>query len=211
MATEADWELVGRYRVAFADLADSLDVEQLAASTLCGGWTPHMIAGHLVTFLEVPVPKFMAALARSRFDYDTAADAMARSLAERPIGELTAILRERATHKNRVSVIPPVMPMLDAIIHAQDVRRPLGLDGGPDPDHVAIGLRFLTTHRFAPQVVGKGVFDGLEMSATDTDWSWGDGAEVSGTAEALVMAMTGRPTFDELSGVGVEILAGRVG
>lgn len=33
--------------------------EQRDAPTLCAGWTPHHMAAHLVTFVDVPLPKFM--------------------------------------------------------------------------------------------------------------------------------------------------------
>ena len=48
------------------------------------------------------------------------------------------------------------------------------------------------------------------LSATDTDWTHGDGPEVRGPMIALVMAMTGRPqVLDDLSGEGVATLRSR--
>jgi hypothetical protein len=50
--------------------------------------------------------------------------------------------------------------------------------------------------------------EGLRLRATDTDWSHGDGPEVSGPIMSLVMAMTGREVTD-LAGDGVTTLASR--
>jgi hypothetical protein len=47
--------------------------------------------------------------------------------------------------------------------------------------------------------------------ATDVDWSHGAGAEVTGPATPLLLAMTGRRgALDALSGAGVATMAGRM-
>jgi hypothetical protein len=52
---------------------------------------------------------------------------------------------------------------------------------------------------------------GLRWTATDVDWSFGDGPEVSGRAEALILLSSGRPApIDEVSGDGVSVLEDRV-
>jgi hypothetical protein len=53
---------------------------------------------------------------------------------------------------------------------------------------------------------------GLQLTATDMDWSHGHGPEVTGPAEALVvMMMAGRlVAFDDLSGGGTADLATRL-
>jgi hypothetical protein len=51
---------------------------------------------------------------------------------------------------------------------------------------------------------------GLRLRATDLDWEWGEGEEVTGTGEALLMAVTGRGALaSRLSGPGAALLAGR--
>ena len=51
---------------------------------------------------------------------------------------------------------------------------------------------------------------GLRLRATDLDWEWGDGEEVTGTGEALLMAVTGREALvSRLSGPGAALLAER--
>ena len=49
----------------------------------------------------------------------------------------------------------------------------------------------------------------LTLKATDTEWSYGTGPEVSGPMLALLMAMTGRKVTDQLTGEGVETLRSR--
>ena len=53
---------------------------------------------------------------------------------------------------------------------------------------------------------------GLRLVATDLSWSKGDGPEVAGTGEALLMAIAGRAAaIRDLTGPGVAILAERLG
>ncbi len=101
------------------------------------------------------------------------------------------------------------MTTTDVTIHLQDIRRPLGLGADLDPHLVNTVLDFLTTHKQSKAVVSKGRLDGLALSTTDTDWSFGTGAEIGGPGEALILAIAGRPTLDELDGPGVELLAER--
>ncbi|HXO80376.1 MAG TPA: DinB family protein, partial [Mycobacterium sp.] len=52
---------------------------------------------------------------------------------------------------------------------------------------------------------------GLRLVATDVAWRHGDGPEVHGTGEALLMAMTGRKeAASELTGPGQPTIANRL-
>jgi hypothetical protein len=51
----------------------------------------------------------------------------------------------------------------------------------------------------------------LRFAATDVSWSRGEGPEVKGTGEAIVMAIAGRSAaLDDLSGDGVGLLRTRL-
>jgi len=95
------------------------------------------------------------------------------------------------------------MTVSDVTIHTQDIRRPLGLDGSPDPVVLATVLDFLTTHKQATTLVDRRPIANVQLQATDVDWSFGEGAEITGTAEALMMALAKRPVLDELNGDGL--------
>ncbi len=44
---------------------------------------------------------------------------------------------------------------------------------------------------------------GFQWTAADIPWTWGTGPAIDGTAEALILAASGRPiVLDELSGEG---------
>ena len=101
---------------------------------------------------------------------------------------------------------PEEMTMADVAIHTQDVRRPLGLAGSPSEDTVRTALDFITTHKMGTTLIAnRPPLEGVRLVATDMDWSFGDGAEISGPGESLMMALAARPVLDELSGGGVDL------
>ncbi len=202
------WAVAAQVRREYADLVEPLG-DRAGEPTLCGEWTVHQVTGHLASFVEVGLPAFFLNMAKHRFDYDRAADTLASKMAERPMSDLVASLRTKAQKKSTIPVFPAEMTTTDVVVHTQDVRRGLGLDGAPAADHVQTALTFLSTHKMASAIVGKGKYDGLRLVADDADWSHGDGQLVSGSAEALMMAMAGRPVWDELSGDGVAVLRQR--
>jgi hypothetical protein len=52
---------------------------------------------------------------------------------------------------------------------------------------------------------------GVRLVATDLDWVHGSGPQVTGPAEALMMAMAARPdALDQLTGPGKALLAQRI-
>lgn len=207
-----EWELAKQARIDFADVVDGLNEEQqMAGTTLCNGWSPHLLTAHLLTFIEVPLPKFMFGIAKHKGKFDPAAVVFADNVAEgRTTSQLTAALRSGAGKKSALPIFPAELTTIDAFVHRQDVRRGLGLGGDTNPDVVRTALEFLTTSKKAkPLLEQKGVLDDLRFEATDLDWAHGDGDLVSGPGEALVMAMLRRDVDAELTGDGVAVLAAR--
>jgi len=203
------WELAAQARREFADVVDGLSPEQINAPSLCEGWSVHDVTGHLATFILLPLPKFMLNMATALGNFDKASTKMAQSLAERPMTELVAALRDNAAKKSALPGFPGELTATDAVVHTQDVRRALDLPGAPSSNLVESALRFLTTDKKANVILKKGSLDGLSFEATDMDWSAGAGAEVKGPAEAILMAMLGRDTTADLTGDGVAVLDAR--
>jgi hypothetical protein len=65
----------------------------------------------------------------------------------------------------------------------------------------------LWTNRFFP---GPKLFQGTRAIATDADWSTGDGLDVTGPIEALVLTLAGRfAALDQLQGDGAATIRRR--
>jgi hypothetical protein len=130
-------------------------------------------------------------------------------LRKRPVQDLVATLREKAAASAPLPGFPEALTVADVAIHTQDVRRPLGLPGALDDQVLRTALDFLATHKQAKQLVDPPSLEGLKLNATDTGWHHGDGAEVAGTGEAIMMALAHGPILDELTGDGVAEFASR--
>ena len=93
-------------------------------------------------------------------------------------------------------------------MHAQDVRRPLGLLRTPPTEAVTEVARFYASRNFT--VTSRSTADGLRLEATDGPFRAGAGPLVTGTTLALTMAMAGRRAYcDDLSGPGAPVLRDR--
>jgi uncharacterized protein (TIGR03083 family) len=98
--------------------------------------------------------------------------------------------------------------LTDGTIHHQDIRRALNLPRTIPAHRLAAVLDFALG---APTLPAKKNAKGLSLTATDLDWSSGEGQEVTGSGEALLMTIAGRPDpLAELSGPGFTTLKQRV-
>ena len=83
-------------RRMLADFFDGLDDDQLQTRSLCEAWTVREILGHLVMPLTGSTGGFLVKVFRARGSLSRASEAVASDLSRRPVGELTALLRDRA-------------------------------------------------------------------------------------------------------------------
>jgi hypothetical protein len=96
----------------------------------------------------------------------------------------------------------------ETIVHAEDIRRPLGISRHYPPGAV---IRIADFYKGSNLLIGaKRRIAGLTLRATDADWSYGTGLQVSGPMLSLLLAMTGRKdSLADLSGDGVTVLRER--
>lgn len=202
----ATWHLAAKARNDFADMMAPLNQQQLATQSLCSEWDAKGVLAHLVMFVELGPLGFFGTIAKHRFDFDKAWVAAAAPRQTRSVDDLVGTLRQNAGRSAPLPGFPETLTVADVAVHTQDVRRPLGLSGELDPEVLRDTLDFLTTNKQAKNLVGSTSHEGLRLTATDIDWSHGEGAEVSGPAEAIMMALAHRPVLDDLSGAGVDRL-----
>ena len=95
------------------------------------------------------------------------------------------------------------------LVHAQDIRQPLGLTRVPEVRALTPVAEFYARRDFA--VPSHTNSKGLRLKAEDGPFMAGKGPLVTGTTLALVMVMAGRsPYLRELRGPGVPILRSRL-
>ena len=92
----------------------------------------------------------------------------------------------------------------DIVIHRMDICRPLEQRRCIPNGRMILVAGDLWTNRFFP---GPKLFQGIRAIATDADWSAGDGLDVTGPIEALVLTLAGRfVALDQLQGDGTATL-----
>jgi uncharacterized protein (TIGR03083 family) len=202
------WKLIHIERGAVADTLAGLNSDQWAAASLCGGWSIHIAAAHVVAGAEQTPGRFFGHLASNAFRFNVMIDRDARALAARPATEI--IERLRATTSTTNHPPAPVITMLgEVVVHSEDIRRPLGIIDKPAPEAVVACLDMFWSAGFP--VGGKRRVAGLRFRATDLDWTHGAGAEVTGPGMSLLMAMTGRRAgLEDLAGPGLATLSARL-
>jgi uncharacterized protein (TIGR03083 family) len=202
------WDLIHHERAAMADTLAGLAPSQWSEPSLCGSWSIHVAAAHIVVGAEQTTGRFMKGMASNLFRFNAMVDNQARRAGARPPAELIERLRARTATTNRPPA--PVLTMLgEIVVHGEDIRRPLGVHADIAPDALAACLAMYAKANFP--VGGKKRMAGLRFVATDVDWSEGAGPEVTGPGLALLMAITGRRTgTDGLTGEGVGTLQRRM-
>ncbi|MEV5884900.1 maleylpyruvate isomerase family mycothiol-dependent enzyme [Streptomyces sp. NPDC052020] len=201
------WPLIRAERAALvADLAELSD-DQWATPSLCAGLSVREVLAHLTAGASLHAVRWLAGVIRCRFDFDKqVAMRLAEQLGATPAETLE---RFRRVVPSRTKPPLPAVAMLgETVVHAEDIRRPLGIRRDYPTETVT---RVAEYYQGSDQVVlAKGRIGDLRLVADDGPFTTGSGALVSGSTLALTMAMTGRAAYlDDLEGDGVERLSER--
>jgi uncharacterized protein (TIGR03083 family) len=187
-----------------------LDDEQWNSPSLCTEWRVRDVLAHLTAGAEgaFGFAAIVNGMIRHGFNYKrwVAADGRARGQQDPAI--VLNDLRNAAGNRRDSTRSRQVRGLMHVLIHGQDMCRPLGITRDLPETHLRPVADFLKedVHLFG----AKKRITGLKLTATDMDWSHGNGPEVTGPAEALVMMMAGRlVALDDLSGEGKTALLRR--
>ena len=190
------------------DLAGLRD-EQWATPSLCARWTVEEVTAHLAAAAGIGPIRWFRSVLGARFDFHLHNDRRLRERRGRTPQETLANLRSVTPRRGRTAG-PPIAWLAEVVVHAQDIRRPLGLADGPQLGAGTAVAEFFASRDFA--VDSRSAIAGLRVQATDGPFAAGDGSLVSGTTTALVMAMAGRTAYlADLHGPGLEGLRRNIG
>jgi uncharacterized protein (TIGR03083 family) len=201
------WPVIHSERKALAADLQALDDAQWQAASLCSHWTVRDVTAHMTATAKITPPAFFAKLAVSGFSLERLQDK--DITVEKGSSAADTLARFDAVVNSEKHPPGPLDSWLgEAILHAEDIRRPLAIQHEYPKDAV---VRLADFYKGSNLVVGtKRRIEGLTLRATDADWSHGSGPEVSGPIMLLVMAMTGRKAaLDGLTGDGVATLRTR--
>ncbi|MDV8002032.1 maleylpyruvate isomerase family mycothiol-dependent enzyme [Rhodococcus sp. IEGM 1408] len=203
------WSAIHLERGALASELERLDDADWHATSLCTEWTVEEVVAHLTAVARTGRVRWIRSFAGALFDTDRHnRRRLDEQLGSTPGGTLENFLLSSGL---RVAPFGDVAAWLgETIVHAEDIRRPLGLRRDHPMDALTSVARFYAARDFA--VNSATVAADLRLRATDGPFEAGNGPAVEGPTLALVMTMAGRPAYlDDLSGDGVGELRRRIG
>lgn len=185
-------------------LLRGLSDQEWQTPSLCDRWQVRDVVAHLASDAIAPLP-WALQLLRHRLSVAHLNDDLVARARNRTPNELVEQLESTVGRGAGAALIPRVI-LADAVIHHQDILRPLGRQRTIPTERLISVLEHPDPAAF-PWRYSRG----LRFVATDIDWSKGAGPEVHGAAEALALAIAGRPiVLDELDGDGLEMLRTRM-
>jgi uncharacterized protein (TIGR03083 family) len=208
MAKPSPWPTIAAEREALADDLESLTDKRWSTPSLCDAWTVQEVLGHMTAAAEMTPAKFFPSLIASGFSLNMLS---AKDVAKRTTGSgKDTLTRFRSRIDSRNHPPGPIDTWLgEAIVHSEDIRRPLKIKHEYPADTL---VRVMDFYKGSNLVVGgKRRASGLTLRATDADWSSGSGPEVTGPLISLIMAIVGRgAALKDLKGAGLQTLQSRM-
>ena len=199
-------EMATAERTDLADFLATLTLDQWNAPSLCARWRVRDVVAHVMSFDGVTLLGMLRRAIRGRMVNinQVGVDELASLSPEQLLDRLRARLRPQGL----ATTFGGRLALLDVTIHHQDIRRPLGLSRTIPVERLRC---VLSDSLRSPELPGWHLARGVRLAPTDLDWSHGSGPDVTGPAEAVLMAVAGRRSaLEELTGPGQPVLAGRL-
>lgn len=166
----------------------------------------HVISAPQLTWRETA--KVLPQMLRHGYDGAIARDGRRRSAV--PTGQLLADYERWAPVRRGPATVTDVEPLIDVLVHTQDILRPLGRHHAMPVEPAVVAAQ---RSRLLAPMMGAGRVRRLRLVATDADWSAGPaaGPRLEGPVEELLMVLSGRPAREgALTGPGLADEAVRV-
>jgi uncharacterized protein (TIGR03083 family) len=137
---------------------------QWQAPTRCAWWRVRDVAAHVVSYDELDARGLIAHVARGRFrPGQVTVFALARCDTRSP-EQLLALLADHLQPRRLPAALGGRVALVEALIHHQDIRRPLGRPRAIPPERLLPALR---TAVIAPDIGGLWRIRGVRLVATD--------------------------------------------
>lgn len=199
------WSMVHAERAALiSDLAE-LDNGRWDEQSLCAGWTVHDVVAHLVHAAQTTRLGATVGFVLAEFDFHRQnSDGIERHRGYSPKETLERLAR--VASRRSTPPAPLDSRLFEAVVHGEDIRRPLGLPRCYPSEAV---IRALRLQARIPAAFGgaKDLLARVRLSAVDATVSLGNGPAVSGPALSLLLANSGRRVaLADLEGEGLAVL-----
>ena len=186
------WGHIHHERDTLAATLRTLTPEQWEHDSLCLGWTVKDVAAHLISSPQMGIGRTMGLFGRNLGrGYNRMIFRETKRLSERQTTQqILADFETLATSRKHVPVTTVVEPLIDALVHHQDIVQPLGLRHDMDPVAAVVAADRL--RKVALLFGTRRLVKGVRMVATDVDWERGQGPVIKGPMQELLMLCAGR-------------------
>jgi uncharacterized protein (TIGR03083 family) len=204
--SEKYWAAVRDMRLRVAQLLESLNPHDWDAPSMCAGWRVRDVAGHLALTPTITTWQLIAAAPQSWFNPNRINTLLARRVGSQAPEHIVSELRDQAGLRTTAKVLDTRNSLYDVIVHSQDIAVPLNRELPVPVEYLPMALDRVWTMGWPFNAQRRHA--GHTLTATDTEWTVGNGPRIEGTALALLLLLTGRTSavFDHLRGPGVERL-----
>lgn len=205
MDKDTVWRHIHQQRRALADYLSRLDENGWEHDTLCAGWTVRDVAAHVISTPTIGWAEVLRMTPSMARGYNRAIFEDAKRRGRREPAEILADYEQYDGSRHHVPTTTHVEPLIDVLVHSQDVLRPLGIDHAMPPDAAAAAAD--RARLLAPLTGSRRLVRGARMVADDVEWARGRGPVIEGPMQELLMLCCGRDArVDALSGDGRELL-----
>ena len=207
------WAAIDDQRTRTVALLETLTEAQWEHPSLCENWTVRHVAAHLtlqqqrvrdVAAFMSRNPTLLRSLSLNRSIHDSAV-----VQAQLPTTDLVVAIGAMIGSRRHNTFVTPLETLTDILVHGQDIAVPLDLDlvMPPSASALAATRRWDTRKGWMSTVFRALPLEGHRFTATDIDWSRGQGPDVVGPIGALLLLLTGRNVaLGQLTGSGADDL-----
>jgi uncharacterized protein (TIGR03083 family) len=203
------WEALDDERSALAEDLAALTDSQWETQSLCSKWKVRHVVGHLIFGADMTTGPVLAGFVKSGLNFNRFIAREGLAIGAASPDELRQQFTKTVGMRRTLPGAAPEILLVDLVCHSADIRRPTGLSR-------AVPSATLRTVADTVKEIGfplhaKKRTAGLRLSATDSDWSAGDGPLVEGPLASLILVMAGRrAAIEDLSGAGTDTLRARL-
>jgi len=210
MDADEVWRAIATERRQLADFLEGISPAEWDVPSLCAGWRVRDVAAHVTMSARQSPLDSVFGFVRAGLSFNRYVDRAARREGTRPVEEIVAFLREIADSRRHPFFTSRLDPLVDVLVHSQDIARPLGrrLEMPVAPARAAIGRVWAVPYPYG----ARRRIRGFRLTTTDSDWSGGRGLAVNGPTEDVLLVLSGRLAgLDGLDGPGLTALREKLG
>lgn len=190
MDRETVWDTVVAERHHLHDHLRELSAEEWDRPSVCAGWRVRDVAAHVISAPQLRWRETARAMPGVRHGYNgmILRDGQRRGAA--PVADILAQYDVWAAVRRGPVTVTHLEPLIDVLVHTQDILRPLGRHHAMPS--VAAAVAADRARWLAPLSGSTGVVRHIRMRATDTDWERGRGPLLEGPMSELLLVCMGR-------------------